>query len=90
MKRKIIIGYNLNKIGKQKNPPCTYDIYDLELIIKDGTKDHLTLYADVPIEGKTIDPRQDKETEEWFFCKRLFGKDGLIKKQQRKKQRSKC
>lgn len=82
MKREII-KYNLKRIGTKKNPPCTYDVYDLELIISDGTKDHITLYADVPIQGQTIDPREDERCEAWFFCERLFGKNGLIKKQGR-------
>lgn len=78
-----INSYNLKKIGRKSNPPCVYDVYDLELIISDGTKEHITLYADAPIDGKTVDPFKDEELKFWFFCERLFGKNGLFEKQGR-------
>lgn len=78
-----IVRYNLTRVDRIENPPCIYDKYKLELIFDNGTKIAITVYADAPLSKEVLDPRATPELQDWFFVKRLLGKNGLLKKEER-------
>ena len=56
-----------------------FDFYIIRLVYKDGTCRDIRAYC----ESGTSDKLVDEKEKELFFIKRLFGKDGLIVKEQR-------
>ena len=73
-----IIGYERRKwllyIGD-----ITVDFYIIRLNYKDGSYRDIRAYCEAETSSKLVDERE----KELFFVKRLFGKDGLIIKEQR-------
>jgi len=65
--------------GKSDNP--IYDMYYLEITYDTGEKETIKLFS----EHGTIDMKiSDMKIQKYFFVDRLFGENGLIKKQGRK------
>ena len=74
-----IVGYERKNLGPIYINEMAFDFYILRLRYKDGSFRDLRAYCECDTSGKLNDDNE----RELFFVRRLFGKDGLIIKEQR-------